>query len=104
VVAEGAAGWLFYGECTPEVAAYAQSMLRPEALAAFPVPVHVTEAGAGAIPRAYIECLRDQAITHDLQRHMQARVRCDSVVSIDTDHSPFLSRPGELAGQLLAFA
>ena len=104
VVAEGAAEWLFYGECTPEAAAHAQSMLRPEALAAFPTPVRVSEAGAGSIPRAYIECLRDQAITHGLQRHMVERLPCDPVFSIDTDHSPFLSRPRELADHLLSLA
>jgi pimeloyl-ACP methyl ester carboxylesterase len=104
VVAEGAAAWLFYGECTPEATAHAQSMLRPEALAAFPTPVHVSESGASALPRAYIECLRDQAITHGLQRHMQGQLPCEPVFSIDTDHSPFLSRPGELAAHLLALA
>ena len=104
VVAEGAAEWLFYGECTPEAAAHAQSMLRPEALAAFPTPVQLSEAGAGSIPRAYIECLRDQAITHPLQRHMRERLPCDPVFSIDTDHSPFLSRPRELADHLLSLA
>jgi pimeloyl-ACP methyl ester carboxylesterase len=104
VVADGAAEWLFYGDCTPEATAYALSRLRPEALAAFGSPVHVSEAGAGAIPRAYIECARDQAITHALQQHMHERLPCDPVLSIDTDHSPFLSRPRELAEHLLTLA
>jgi pimeloyl-ACP methyl ester carboxylesterase len=104
VVADGAAAWLFYGECTSESTAWALSLLRPEALAAFPTPVRVSDDGAGAIPRAYIECARDHAITHGLQRHMQRRLPCDPVVTIDTDHSPFLSRPRELADHLLALA
>ena len=31
---------------------------------------------------------------------MQAILPCDTVLTLDTDHSPFLSRPQELAGLL----
>src|SRR5690242_18618438 len=77
VTADGAAAGLFYGECAPEAVEFALSMLRPEALAAFATPVHVTADGAGSLPRAYIECSRDRAITLGLQRHMQAALPCD---------------------------
>jgi hypothetical protein len=102
VIAEGAAAGLFYGECAPEAVEFAVSMLRPEALVAFATPVHVTADGAGSLPRAYIECLRDRAVTLGLQRHMLAALPCDPVLEIDTDHSPFLSRPRDLADDLLA--
>ena len=95
---------LFYAECSDEDAAWACSKLRPEALAAFTTPVRLTKEGHGSIPRAYIECVRDGAITIELQRHMVGRQPCDPVVSIDTDHSPFLSRRDELAAHLLALA
>jgi pimeloyl-ACP methyl ester carboxylesterase len=95
---------LFYGECRPEDAAWACSKLVPEALAAFVTPVQLTEAGYGAIPRAYVECVRDGAITIELQRHMVAARPCDPVLTIDTDHSPFLSRTRELADHLLALS
>jgi hypothetical protein len=35
---------------------------------------------------------------------MQEAVGCERVLTIDTDHSPFLSRPRELAYHLLALA
>lgn len=95
---------LFYAECSEEDAAWACSMLRPEALAAFTTPVHLTEDGYGSIPRAYIECARDQAITIELQRYMVERQPCETVLTIDTDHSPFLSRRQELLGHLLSLA
>jgi pimeloyl-ACP methyl ester carboxylesterase len=104
VIADGAAAGLFYGECAPEAVEFALSMLRPESLAAFATPVHVTAEGAGSLPRAYIECSRDRAITLGLQRHMQAALPCDPVLEIDTDHSPFLSRPRELTDHLLSLA
>jgi pimeloyl-ACP methyl ester carboxylesterase len=95
---------LFYAECSHDDAAWACGKLVPEALAAFVAPVHLTKKGHGAIPRAYIECVRDGAITIGLQRHMVAAQPCDPVFTIDTDHSPFLSRARVLADHLLALA
>jgi pimeloyl-ACP methyl ester carboxylesterase len=95
---------LFYAECSDEDAAWACSRLVPEALAAFVAPVHLTSEAYGSLPRAYIECVRDGAITIGLQRHMVAARPCDPVLTIDTDHSPFLSRTRELADHLLALA
>ena len=95
---------LFYAECAHDDAAWACGKLVPEALAAFVAPVHLSKEGHGSIPRAYVECVRDGAITIGLQRHMVAAQPCDPVVTIDTDHSPFLSRTRELADHLLALA
>jgi hypothetical protein len=51
----------------------------------------------GRIPRYYIECARDRAITLKLQREMQKASPCRQAFSIDTDHSPFFSAPEQLA-------
>jgi hypothetical protein len=45
----------------------------------------------------FIECARDRAITHGLQREMQKASPCREAFSIDTDHSPFFSAPEKLA-------
>jgi len=95
---------LFYAECSDEDAAWACSNLKPEALAAFVTPVRLTDERYGSLPRAYIECVRDGAITIDLQRHMVEARPCDPVLTLDTDHSPFLSRTRELADHLLSLA
>lgn len=104
VVAKDAQRAVFYGECSEEDAALAMGKLVPESLAALGAPVSVSDGAAGRVPRAYIECLRDGAITVPLQRSMHARIPCDPVLQIDTDHSPFLSRPTALAEHLLALA
>ncbi len=104
VVADSALVDVFYGECSDEQAADAIGRLVPESLAVVVTPVHVTSAGAGRIPRAYVECLRDGGLTIALQRSMHAALPCDPVVAIEADHSPFLSRPRELADHLLALA
>jgi hypothetical protein len=51
----------------------------------------------GCIPRYYIECAYDRAITLDLQQAMQKQSPCRRTFSIDTDHSPFFSAPEHLA-------
>lgn len=90
----------FYEECSDEDVAQAQSLLRPEPVAPLATPIHVTAANYGRIPRAYIECLRDKAIPIALQRQMYIATPCQQVITIDTDHSPFLSRPEVLAAEL----
>jgi pimeloyl-ACP methyl ester carboxylesterase len=90
----------FYGECSDEDVALARMLLQPEPTLPLSTPVHVTEANYGRVPRVYIECLRDRAITPPLQKQMCAATPCRRVLSIDTDHSPFFSRPDELVAHL----
>lgn len=91
---------LFYGECTDDDFALARLCLKPEPTLPLATPIHVTDERYGSVPRAYIECHRDRAVTLAMQRSMQAASPCDQVLQIDTDHSPFLSRPDELARML----
>ena len=92
----------FYEECDPEDAAAAMARLTTESLAAFATPVSITDERAGSVRRIYVECVRDHAIGIAKQREMWAARPCERVETIDTDHSPFLSRPEELAAHLLA--
>ncbi len=94
----------FYGACSAEDAARAQERLVPQALAPFQTPVHTTPENWGRVPRAYVECLRDRAITPPIQRKMRAALPCRKVVTLDTDHSPFYSASQELADRLLDLA
>ncbi len=101
-VAMEARPMVFYGECAPDEAAAASVRLVPESLAAFAAPAQVTDERAGSVRRIYVECLRDRAISIARQREMEAARPCERVLSLDTDHSPFLSRPAELAAHLLS--
>ena len=94
----------FYGACAREEAARAQSLLVPQASAPFQTPVRMPPARWGRIPRVYIECLRDRAISPPVQRKMYTALPCRKVIAMDTDHSPFYSAPRELADHLLALA
>ena len=62
-------------------------------------------AGAhGRVPRAYIRCRGDRAIGFALQRRMAAAMPCDPVRTLNGGHSPFLTRPAELADVLAGLA
>jgi pimeloyl-ACP methyl ester carboxylesterase len=94
----------FYGECSAEDAALATAHRVPESLAAIGAPVHITEDRAGSVPRTYIECSEDRAITIGQQRRMWGARPCEQVITMSSDHAPMLCAPQELAGHLLAVA
>ena len=87
----------FYGNSTDADYEYARARISPEPLKPLVTPLKVTNENFGRVPRAYVECLRDRAVTIGAQRQMQAALPCDPVFTLDADHSPFLSQPDQLA-------
>lgn len=83
----------FYGECTEATAAAAMARLSPQAMVTF------TDAVSGSprdqIASTYVRCLRDEAV-HPSHQDAMAQ-RCATTLTLDTDHSPFLSRITETA-------
>jgi pimeloyl-ACP methyl ester carboxylesterase len=92
----------FYADCSDEDVQRAKSLLVPQAAAPFATPVSTTAENFGRIPRVFIECLQDKAISPLIQEKLYTNLPCEKVVSMDSSHSPFLSRPKELVGHLLA--
>jgi pimeloyl-ACP methyl ester carboxylesterase len=90
----------FYADCSDEDVAFAGSRLVPQSAGPSGTTLETTPERWGRIPRYYIECLRDRAITLKLQREMQKHGACRQIFSMDTDHSPFFSAPEQLAGIL----
>ncbi|MGW1506518.1 alpha/beta fold hydrolase [Streptomyces mirabilis] len=94
---------VFYGDVDDATAAAAISLLGPDGPAGIAgEPVTVTAERYGAIPHTYLVCLRDKVVPVALQRRFVAEIdavsaRPTGVVEFDTSHSPFLSRPAELA-------
>lgn len=69
------------------------------------VPSPVTAENFGRVPRHYVECTQDNAITIEAQREMINFVDATiggatKVHSFDTSHSPFSAKPDELAALL----
>jgi pimeloyl-ACP methyl ester carboxylesterase len=91
----------FYGQCSDEDVVLAQSLLTSEPLAPLATPVSISANRFGSVPRVYVECSRDRAITHAAQRRMQTALPCHERITLESDHSPFFCRAEELAGVLL---
>jgi hypothetical protein len=92
----------FYEDRSEEDIALAKLLLVPQAMAPITTPVKTSEAKWGRVPRVYIECLRDRALTPPFQKHLYTATPCQQVTSMDTSHSPFFSAPGELVRHLMA--
>lgn len=94
----------FYGQCSDDDVELASSLLVPEPLKPLITAVHVTNERFGRVPRTYVECTRDRAITLPLQRRMQQALPCRERITLETDHSPFFSQTAELTNALLRLA
>lgn len=99
-VREDALKEVFYADCSDEDVARAKSHLVPQATAPFVTPVRTTAENFGLVPRVYIECLGDKAISPAAQKKMYSALPCQKVISMDTSHSPFFSAPKELVAHL----
>jgi pimeloyl-ACP methyl ester carboxylesterase len=95
---------LFYHDCNAVDIAFATAHLTPQPLELLTMPVKITEVRFGSIPRIYIECTDDRAISIELQRDMIAASPCAEVISLPASHSPFFSLPQELAQALARLA
>jgi pimeloyl-ACP methyl ester carboxylesterase len=91
-----------FGLCADEDHEYALTRMRPEPLRPLVTPLHVTDQRFGRVPRTYIECSQDRTITLAAQRRMQAVLPCDPVLTLASDHSPFLSEAPALARMLIS--
>lgn len=94
----------FYNDCSPEDVAWAQSMVVPQPVGPLVSPMRITDANFGRVPRIFVECLQDNAVSPEFARDMYTAMPCAEVITMPTGHSPFLSAPEELAGHLHALA
>jgi pimeloyl-ACP methyl ester carboxylesterase len=90
-----------YHDCPDDITELANVLLEPEPSLAGFQPLQLTAQRYGTIPKVYIECLQDRAVTLSLQRRMQRDTPCDRVISLDSGHSPFFSQPAALVRALL---
>ena len=99
----------FFGDVSGEQADAAINLLQPD----YPVvngPIMTTAQRWGSIPRSYILTEQDKGVLPALQRRFIREVdealpaSKTDVRPINTSHSPFLSRPAELAKILIELA
>jgi pimeloyl-ACP methyl ester carboxylesterase len=97
----------FYGDVDPALAEAATGLLTPDGpLSIMTGTTTYTRDGFGSVPRTYIVCTQDMAIRPALQAKFIEEADAafpanpTSVIHLDASHSPFLSKPDELAGIL----
>jgi pimeloyl-ACP methyl ester carboxylesterase len=90
-----------YHDCPAHITELAYTLLQSEPNWAGFTPLSLTAQRYGRVPKVYIECLQDRAVTLPLQRAMQAAQPCDAVYAIDSGHSPFFSQPDRLTEILI---
>lgn len=95
---------VFYGDCSTEDVRVALQLVSPEPGVMNRHQLKLSSQAYGKVERAYIECTLDRAISIEAQREMQAASPCRSVITLEASHSPFLSKPVEVADALLQLA
>ena len=107
--ADGAMRWndvrgareLFYHDCDDATVAWAFDRLTPERVGdTATTPVSVPTFWAANLPRSFIRCEQDHAQPRWLADLVARRLGV-ATLTIDASHSPFLSRPRELAELLV---
>lgn len=94
---------LLYQLSPVEDVAVASILLRPAPCLAFKTARFdgPAEGGLERVPRVYIKTLQDRVLKSEQQEAMIKRWPPNSVLSLDTDHSPFFSAPHALYRMLL---
>ena len=88
---------VLYGDCSPEVAANAAARLTRQSVAAIATPQ--TAAAWQSLPSTYLICDEDRAVPPPVQEAMAARA--GTVRRVPASHSPFFSRPDDVAEVVL---
>lgn len=92
---------IFFNDCDQGDIARELERVKPQPIAPVKTPLRITQESYGRVPRFYVRCLLDRAITPAFQDIMIKASPVRKVFDIDTSHSPFISRPAELADIIL---
>jgi pimeloyl-ACP methyl ester carboxylesterase len=90
-----------YHDCDDSITELAKVLLSNEPVESGITPLELTEENFGRVPRVYIECTEDRAVTPFIQQKMYTEMPCEKVYQLASSHSPFFSKPQELVDILL---
>lgn len=91
----------FLHDCPEQAAAGAVTRFRPQPTAPLGSPATWSD-GFETLPKRYIVCTRDRAVSPTLQALMAARAGVRDVHTLDSGHEPFFSKPAELVDLLVS--
>ena len=90
-----------YHDCPDDITEMAKIILLPESSESAAAKLKLTEKNYGSVPRYYMECTKDRAITPWLQEKMLKEMPCLKVFKLPSSHSPFFSMPDKLTNIIL---
>ncbi|MBY0521292.1 MAG: alpha/beta fold hydrolase, partial [Sphingomonas sp.] len=93
---------VYCGDGSDADVAWATARIGPESARPSIGKVKLSPDRFGSVPRSYIRCTEDRALSVQMQDRMIERQPCDKVTSLPASHSPFLSMPDRLAAALLS--
>lgn len=93
-----------YHDCEDDITEMAKVILSHEPIESGVVPLKLSEENFGRVPRYYIACTDDRAVTPFIQQKMYEETPCQEVYEMHTSHSPFFSKPKELVDIFLDIA
>jgi pimeloyl-ACP methyl ester carboxylesterase len=89
-----------YHDCEDYIIELAKVLLSHEPVGSGTTPLQLTDKNYGSVPRYYIECTEDRAVTPFIQQKMYQESTCEDVFKLPASHSPFFSKPSELVAIL----
>ena len=93
---------VYCGDCSDTDLAWVQSRIVPESLRPSLEKVILTKARFQSVPRSFIRCAQDRALSIQMQERMIERQPCQHVATLQASHSPFMSMPEKLATAIKA--
>lgn len=94
---------IFCADCTSAQVTTIQAKYRDEPLAPMGTKVQLTEAAFGKVPKFYVFTTQDNAVSYGLQQSMTAGVTLAGSATLESSHSPFLSKNADLVKALQGF-
>ncbi len=85
-----------YHDCDENITLQARYILSHEPIESGMVPLQLSDENFGSVPRYYIECTDDRAVTPFIQQKMYTELPCEKVYRMNSSHSPFFSQPEKL--------
>jgi pimeloyl-ACP methyl ester carboxylesterase len=95
---------LMCADCSDADARWVRALMVPPPGNLAGTPLHTTNENYGRLPRYYIECSNDKAISPAVQKQMYTETPCKRVISMNSSHFPLISAPEELAKNLITLA
>jgi pimeloyl-ACP methyl ester carboxylesterase len=90
----------FCNDCSPQDIEFVLERMKPQPVKPLRTALRLTAGNYGRIRRYYIKCTLDRVVTPPFQDKMIAAQPVEHSLELEASHSPFLSKPRELAAIL----